>query len=128
MDKRKLGQIDESLSICPSLFNCQASGAKLPLLCSGEIWIARPICLRLFWQVARLDASRTFCTAGISSAIKMAIHQGFDEREPGLAVRTSARLCLRVVGAGSWLGVPSRGTRPEDRKSTRLNSSHANIS
>src|SRR5437773_1686126 len=33
----------------------------------------RPICLRLFWHWARAAASRTFCTAGTSKPIKMAM-------------------------------------------------------
>src|ERR1700730_18383842 len=32
--------------------------------------MARPICLRLFLQLVRLAASRTFCTAGSNKAIK----------------------------------------------------------
>src|SRR5450432_517588 len=33
----------------------------------------RPICLRLFWHCKRAAAARTFCTAGTSKAIKMAM-------------------------------------------------------
>src|SRR6516165_7383121 len=40
-----------------------------------EWWLctANPICLRLFWHWLRAAASRTFCTAGTKSAIKMAM-------------------------------------------------------
>src|SRR5262245_57276637 len=34
---------------------------------------SKPICLRLFWQVARLAASRTFWTAGRSRPIRTAM-------------------------------------------------------
>src|SRR5947207_1570819 len=33
----------------------------------------RPICFRLFWHWARAAASRTFCTAGTSSPIRIAM-------------------------------------------------------
>src|SRR5438034_968982 len=35
--------------------------------------MAVPSCLRLFWQVARLAASRTFWTAGTKRAMRMAM-------------------------------------------------------
>src|SRR5262245_8878192 len=36
-------------------------------------WTARASCLRLFWQAMRLDASRTFCTAGRRRPISTAM-------------------------------------------------------
>src|SRR4051794_21892055 len=36
-------------------------------------WMPRPICLRLFEHWMRAAASRTFCTAGTKSAIRMAM-------------------------------------------------------
>src|SRR5687768_10708427 len=48
--------------------------AKGRQLCvSWKLWMARPICLRLLAHLMRLAASRTFCTAGKSSAIKTAM-------------------------------------------------------
>src|SRR6266851_5481377 len=35
--------------------------------------MASPICLRLFWHFARAAASRTFCTAGRSRPIRIAM-------------------------------------------------------
>src|SRR5262245_38763540 len=37
------------------------------------LWHASPICFRLFWQLMRAAASRTFCTAGRRRPIRMAI-------------------------------------------------------
>jgi hypothetical protein len=40
---------------------------------SWMLWVAMPICLRLFWLVARLAAVRTFWTAGRSSPERTAM-------------------------------------------------------
>src|SRR3712207_8542573 len=45
-------------------------------------------------------------------------------RDAGSGVATAARRCVRAAGARREHGAP----RHRDRKSTRLNSSHANIS
>src|ERR1700732_2902014 len=37
------------------------------------MWPASPNCLRLFWHFMRAAASRTFCTAGKSRPIRMAM-------------------------------------------------------
>ena len=42
-------------------------------LASWKLCRARPSCLRLFWHCIRAAASRTFCTAGRSSPIRMAM-------------------------------------------------------
>src|SRR5258708_17819980 len=44
-------------------------------------------CLRLFWQVAMLAASRTFCTAGTSRPIRMAM----------MAMTTSSSISVNAV-------------------------------
>src|SRR5262249_29486849 len=40
---------------------------------SWQLWMARPICLRLFSLWVRAAASRTFWTAGTNKPIKMAM-------------------------------------------------------
>src|SRR3954454_3693672 len=60
----------------PTLF---ASAGKHPRVvgqlpfASWQLWIASPICFRLFWDDIRLAASRTFWTAGSSRPIRMAM-------------------------------------------------------
>src|SRR5262245_57789762 len=40
---------------------------------SWKLWVASPICLRLLAHCTRAEASRTFCTAGKSKPIRMAM-------------------------------------------------------
>src|SRR5262245_61786868 len=47
------------------------AGRKPTLL--SKFRTAKPSCLMLFWHCVRAAASRTFCTAGTSSAIKIAM-------------------------------------------------------
>src|SRR5438132_3556376 len=42
-------------------------------LASWKLWRARPICFRLFEQLIRAAASRTFCTAGNNRPIRTAM-------------------------------------------------------
>src|SRR5262249_37944802 len=49
-----------------------APGGRV-LLVDSYLWHAKPICLRLFSHLARAAASRTFCTAGSSRPMRMAI-------------------------------------------------------
>src|SRR5215213_8337659 len=49
-----------------------AAGSR-PLVLPAKLCRASPICLRLFWQLARAAASRIFWTAGRSRPIRMAM-------------------------------------------------------
>src|SRR5262249_7004484 len=48
----------------PGPLYCWTQICGTVLVVSVYMWVARPICLRLFVHVIRLAASRTFCTAG----------------------------------------------------------------
>src|SRR3954471_14484422 len=48
-------------------------GGSLPWLVSAQLAVARPSCLRLFWDWVRAAASRTFWTAGSSRPMRMAM-------------------------------------------------------
>src|SRR5262245_3488502 len=61
------------------------AGRKPTLL--SKFRTAKPSCLRLFWHCARAAASRTFCTAGTSRAIKTAI----------MAMTTSSSISVKAA-------------------------------
>src|SRR5262245_54601400 len=48
-------------------------GAKACEFASAKSWYAKPICFKLFPQETRLNASRTFCTAGTSRLMRTAM-------------------------------------------------------
>src|SRR5262245_32567417 len=86
------------VSVAPSKYGEAATypGGKKRRL-SWKLWHARPICLRLFWHCVRAAASRTFCTAGTSSAMRM----------PVIAMTT--KNSIRVNAGRGVLGVASIG-------------------
>src|SRR5947207_3330147 len=53
-------------------WSAMRAGGSL-LFTSWKLWTARPICLRLLLHCVRAAASRTFCTAGTSNPIRMAM-------------------------------------------------------
>ena len=55
------------------------------------MWAARPICLRLLVHLIRVAASRTFCTAGSSRPIRMAM----------MAMTTSSSISVKPRRCGS---------------------------
>src|SRR4051812_45146509 len=65
-------------------------GGRLPVL-SCRLWQARASCLRLFWQLMRAAASRTFCTAGSSRPIRIAMIA----ITTNSSMRVKADLCAR---------------------------------
>src|SRR5262249_655849 len=79
---------------------------KLPML-SWWLCRARPSCLRLFWHCMRAAASRTFCTAGSSRPIRMAM----------MAITTSSSISVNAERPrrnrlmGSLLEQNDNGTR-----------------
>ena len=63
----------KTLPVSPGTFGNQWLMGILPAWVSQQLWKARPICLRLFWHLARAAASRTFWTAGSNSPISTAM-------------------------------------------------------
>src|SRR5262249_54829271 len=64
----------------PTAFPAGLPGPAVVQPDAGNAWFvswklcrARPICLRLFWQLIRAAASRTFCTAGSSRLMRTAM-------------------------------------------------------
>src|SRR5207245_308451 len=72
--------------------------------------MASPICFRLFWQLARAAASRTFCTAGRSSPIKTAM----------IAITTSSSIkvkaCFGRERRADSMRCPPYGIRPTGKE------------
>src|SRR5208337_4096776 len=76
------------------------------------MWRARPICLRLFWHLTRLAASRTFCTeassrpastAMIAITTSNSIRENPDRRRRQLMDDLHrGRIELLVLFAGRW--------------------------
>ncbi len=58
-------------AVVPTVWLEPLNGKRL--LASWNEWHARPICFRLLVDCVRAAASRTFCTAGTRSAIKIAM-------------------------------------------------------
>src|SRR3712207_7963220 len=84
-------------------------------------------------MIRRPPRSTLFPYTTLFRSLGVLVH---DPHHPGDVTDDGPRRCLVLPTGGGRLaprrGVPPRcsrqGTRPRDRKSTRLNSSHANIS
>ncbi len=61
-----------ALAPYPSDPSADPAGGRYPLVSLAEC-VARPICFRLFAHCVRAAASRTFCTAGSRSPMRMAM-------------------------------------------------------
>src|SRR5258707_2580255 len=73
-----------------------------------KLWQALPSCPRLFWQVVRLAASRTFCTAGTSRPIRMAM----------MAMTTRSSIRVNALRARIMAAPFQQGETPERRRKT----------
>src|SRR4051812_49845603 len=71
--------------------------------------MAMPNCLRLFWQLIRAAASRTFCTAGRRRPIRMAM----------IAITTNSSISVKASRAGALTFRIDAPVRNEERRKPR---------
>src|SRR5262245_40044148 len=79
--------------------------------------MARPICLRLFWHFRRAAAARTFCTAGRSSPMRMAM----------MAMTTSSSISVNADRfRGGRTGWDIEGLLASEQADTRMDRTRRN--